>query len=154
MQHSLKIALIADTHGLLRPAALAALADCTAIIHAGDIGTPQILDALRQQAPLHAVRGNNDHGDWAEQLPHSLELEFAGTRLFVVHEPVHLPTDLAERGFQVAICGHSHKPLIETRNGLLLINPGSAGPRRFTLPLSVAVLHLGGETPRAELIAL
>jgi len=96
----MKIGLISDTHGLLRPAALAALDGCEWIVHAGDIGTPEILDALRRLAPVTAVRGNNDRGDWAEPLPHSLELELGSLRLFVVHQPAHLPADLAVRGIR------------------------------------------------------
>ncbi|MDT4854267.1 yfcE: phosphodiesterase [compost metagenome] len=150
----MKIGLISDTHGLLRPDALAALQGCDQLIHAGDIGKPEILDALRQLAPLSAVRGNNDHGDWADELPHSLELECQGVRIFVVHEPAHLPPDLVERGLRVAICGHSHKPLIEEKHGLLLLNPGSAGPRRFKLPIALGLLHIDNGEPRAELIEL
>lgn len=150
----MKIGLIADTHGLLRPEALAALADCERIVHAGDIGKPEILDALRRLAPLTAVRGNNDRGDWAEALPHSVELELDGVRLFVVHEAADLPAGLAERGVRVAICGHSHMPLIEERDGVLLVNPGSAGPRRFRLPVTVGVLHVEGDRLRAERVDL
>ena len=151
----MKIGLIADTHGLLRPEALAALAGCEQIVHAGDIGKPEILDALRRLAPLTAVRGNNDRGDWAEALPHSVELELDGVRLFVVHEAADLPAGLAaERGVRVAICGHSHKPLIEERDGVLLVNPGSAGPRRFRLPVTVGVLHVEGDRLRAERVDL
>lgn len=150
----MKIGLIADTHGLLRPEALAALADCERIVHAGDIGKPEILDALRRLAPLTAVRGNNDRGDWAEALPHSVELELDGVRLFVVHEAADLPAGLAEHDIRVAICGHSHKPLIEERDGVLLVNPGSAGPRRFKLPVTVGVLHVEGDRLRAERVDL
>lgn len=150
----MKIGLISDTHGLLRPAALAALEGCERIVHAGDIGTPEILDALRRLAPLTAVRGNNDRGGWADALPDSLELQLGGLRLFVVHQPAHLPADLAGRGFKVAVCGHSHKPRIEEKGGLLLVNPGSAGPRRFKLPLAVGLLHVEGAEVRAELIEL
>lgn len=148
---AMKIGLIADTHGLLRPEALAALEGCARIIHAGDIGKPAILEALGRLAPLTAVRGNNDHGDWAAALPHSVELELDGVRLFVVHEAADLPADLAERGFQIAICGHSHKPLVEERDGVLRINPGSAGPRRFSLPVSLGFLHVENGRARAEL---
>lgn len=148
---AMKIGLIADTHGLLRPEALAVLEGCARIIHAGDIGKPEILEALGRLAPLTAVRGNNDHGDWAEALPHSVELELGGVRLFVVHEAADLPADLAGRGVQVAICGHSHKPLVEERNGLLRVNPGSAGPRRFSLPVSLGFLYLENGRARAEL---
>jgi len=150
----MKIGLISDTHGLLRPEALAALDGCERIVHAGDIGTPEILDALRRLAPLTAVRGNNDRGDWADALPHEVELELDGLHLYVVHQPAHLPADLARRGVRVAVCGHSHKPLIEEQAGVLLVNPGSAGPRRFRLPLAVGLLHVEGAEVRAELIEL
>ncbi|MHA6491993.1 metallophosphoesterase family protein [Pseudomonas borbori] len=150
----MKIGLIADTHNLLRSAALAALEDCDLLIHAGDIGQPGLLERLRQLAPLHVVRGNNDRDELYADLPHSLELDCQGVRLFVVHERADLPQDLAERGVQVAICGHSHKPIIERRDGLLLINPGSAGPRRFSLPITVGRLHIDAKGVRAELIEL
>jgi len=150
----MKIGLISDTHGLLRPQALAALEGCERIVHAGDIGKPEILDALRQLAPLTAVRGNNDRGDWAEALPQQIELELAGLRLYVVHQPAHLPADLAGRGIRVAVCGHSHKPLIEEKGGLLLVNPGSAGPRRFKLPVTVGLLHVERDQVRAEVVGL
>ncbi|AYC31092.1 metallophosphoesterase [Pseudomonas cavernae] len=150
----MKIGLISDTHGLLRPEALAALAGCARLIHAGDIGKPEILAALAELAPLQAVRGNNDREAWAASLPHSLELELQGVRLFVVHDAAHLPADLAARGFRVAICGHSHQPLIEERDGLLRINPGSAGPRRFRLPIAVALLHIDQGQARGELVEL
>ncbi|CAD5106063.1 metallophosphoesterase family protein [Zestomonas carbonaria] len=148
------LGLISDTHGLLRPEALAALAGCERIIHAGDIGKPDILDALAELAPVHAVRGNNDTADWASSLPHSLQLDWHGVCIFVTHEAAHFPADLYTRGFRVAICGHSHKPLIEERDGLLLINPGSAGPRRFRLPITVARLHLEDGQVRSELLDL
>lgn len=150
----MKIGLISDTHGLLRPEALAALEGCERIVHAGDIGTPEILNALRRLAPVTAVRGNNDRGDWADALPHSLELELAGLRLYVVHQPAHLPADLSARGIKVAVCGHSHKPRIEEQDGVLLVNPGSAGPRRFKLPVAVGLLHIEDAEVRAELIEL
>ncbi|MFC0710376.1 metallophosphoesterase family protein [Azorhizophilus paspali] len=150
----MKIGLISDTHGLLRPEALAALEGCEWIVHAGDIGKPEILDALRRLAPVAAVRGNNDHGEWADALPHEAELELGGLRLHVVHQPEHLPTDLVARGVRVAVCGHSHKPRIDERDGMLLVNPGSAGPRRFRLPIAVGLLHIEGTEVRAELIEL
>lgn len=151
----MKIGLISDTHGLLRPKALDALQGCDHILHAGDIGKPEILDALGEIAPLSAVRGNNDEGlDWATELPESLELDLAGVRLFMVHDAAHLPGDLAARGIHVAVCGHSHKPLVEPRAGLLLVNPGSAGPRRFKLPICLALLHLQDGQIRVEHIDL
>jgi uncharacterized protein len=151
----MKIGLIGDTHGLLRPEALDALQGCDHILHAGDIGKPEILDALGEIAPLSAVRGNNDEGlDWAAALPESLELDLAGVRLFMTHDAAHLPGDLASRGVRLAVCGHSHKPLAEPRDGLLLVNPGSAGPRRFKLPICLALLHLQDGQIRVEHIDL
>ena len=150
----MKIGLISDTHGLLRPEALAALRGCAHIVHAGDIGRLEILDALRELAPLTVVRGNNDEGlDWATELPQQATLQLGGVGLFVVHEAADVPAQLPEN-VGVVITGHSHKPLIEERAGRLWINPGSAGPRRFRLPIAIALLHIDNGEPRAELIEL
>ncbi|WP_043308211.1 metallophosphoesterase family protein [Pseudomonas sp. ML96] len=150
----MRIGLISDTHGLLRPEALAALAGCEQILHAGDIGKPEILEVLRQIAPLSVVRGNNDEGlAWATELPLVVELQLGGVGLYMVHELAHVPAELAE-SVQVVITGHSHKPLIEQRDGRLWVNPGSAGPRRFKLPISVGLLHIADGAVRAELIEL
>ena len=154
MSEQMRIGLISDTHGLLRPEALAALAGCTHILHAGDIGKPEILDALRQIAPLDVVRGNNDEGlAWAAELPLVVELQLGGVGLYMVHELAHVPAELAD-SVQVVITGHSHKPLIEQRDGRLWVNPGSAGPRRFKLPVSVGLLHIDGAEVHAELLTL
>ncbi|MDH0897479.1 MULTISPECIES: metallophosphoesterase family protein [unclassified Pseudomonas] len=150
----MKIGLISDTHGLLRPEALAALAGCDHILHAGDIGKPGILDALRQIAPLTAVRGNNDEGlAWAAELPERVELELGGVGIHLVHQADQVPPRLPE-SIRVVVIGHSHKPLIETRDGRLWINPGSAGPRRFKLPITLALLHVRDGKPDAELVEL
>ncbi|WJN59882.1 metallophosphoesterase family protein [Pseudomonas sp. SO81] len=150
----MKIGLISDTHGLLRPEALAALQGCAHIVHAGDIGRPEILDALRELAPLTVVRGNNDEGlDWAAELPQQATLQLGKVGLYVVHEAAHVPARLPDN-VRVVITGHSHKPLIEERAGLLWINPGSAGPRRFRLLIAVALLHIDNGEPRAELLEL
>lgn len=150
----MKIGLISDTHGLLRPEALAALQGCEHIVHAGDIGKPEILDALRSLAPLTVVRGNNDEGlDWATELPHQATLQLGSVGLYVVHELAHVPAQLP-KGIRVVVTGHSHKPLIEERDGHLWINPGSAGPRRFKLPISVARLHIEESSAHAELVML
>ncbi|WP_252273582.1 metallophosphoesterase family protein [Pseudomonas subflava] len=150
----MKIGLISDTHGLLRPEALAALAGCAHILHAGDIGKPEILDALRQIAPLTVVRGNNDENlEWAAELPLAVELQLGGVGLYLVHERAHVPAGLPD-GVRVVITGHSHKPLIEERDGILWVNPGSAGPRRFKLPISVGLLHIEDGAVRAELLEL
>ena len=154
MSEQMRIGLISDTHGLLRPEALAALAGCKHILHAGDIGKPEILDALRQIAPLSVVRGNNDEGlAWATELPLAVELQFGGVGLYMVHELAHVPAELAQ-DVRVVITGHSHKPLIEQRDERLWVNPGSAGPRRFKLPVSVGLLHIDGAEGRAELLTL
>jgi uncharacterized protein len=153
-EHCMKIGLISDTHGLLRPEALAALRGCAHIVHAGDIGKPQILEALRELAPLSVVRGNNDEGlDWAAELPEQIVLRLGGVGLYVVHEAAHVPPQLPE-DVRVVVTGHSHKPLIEERTGLLWINPGSAGPRRFKLPIALALLHIENGEARAELVEL
>lgn len=148
---TLRIGLIADTHGLLRPQALAALEGCDHILHAGDIGKPEILDALRQLAPLSVVRGNNDTQDWAQAIPHDLSLQLGGVRLYLVHDQADIPADLATRGVDAIVTGHSHKPLITQRDGILHINPGSAGPRRFKLPIAVGSLLIEDGQVRAEL---
>jgi putative phosphoesterase len=135
-----RIGVISDTHGLLRPEATRALAGVAQIIHAGDIGGEEIIDALRAIAPVHAVRGNNDKGAWARKLPLQLTLEFAGVRIFVLHNMKELDLDPAVAGLQVVISGHSHMPGMTQRDGILFLNPGSAGPRRFKLPVSVASL--------------
>lgn len=150
----MKIGLISDTHGLLRPQALDALQGCEHLIHAGDIGKPAILDALRELAPLTVVRGNNDEDDtWASDVPYSDVLQVEGVGIYVTHILADVPQPLPD-DVQVVVVGHSHKPLIEQRDGVLFINPGSAGPRRFKLPISVAWLHIDEQGVRAELIEL
>ncbi len=151
---TLRIGLISDTHGLLRPQALAALQGCDRILHAGDIGKPEILDALRQLAPLTAVRGNNDRDAWADNVRDVEELWLGDVGIYLVHDQADIPDDLARRGFRAVITGHSHKPLITERAGLLHVNPGSAGPRRFKLPVSVGILLMTGSEVKAELIEL
>ncbi len=150
----MRIGVISDTHGLLRPEALAALQGCERIIHAGDIGKPQVLEALRQIAPLEAIRGNIDSAEWTQGLPERLDLRLDGVAIHVRHDLKTLDFDPAARGIRVVIAGHSHQPKIEQRDGVLYLNPGSAGPRRFKLPISLAVLHIEDGQPRAELLAL
>jgi hypothetical protein len=136
------IGVISDTHGLLRPQAVDALRGSDLIIHAGDVGTPDILDALRAIAPVFAVRGNIDRGAWAERLP-MIELVEAGGRLVhVLHNIAELDVDPATAGFAAVVYGHSHQPAIETRDGVLFFNPGSAGPRRFKLPIAVGRIDI------------
>lgn len=151
----MRIGVISDTHGLLRPEALAVLEGCERIIHAGDIGKPQVLTALQAIAPLDVIRGNIDKGDWAEGLPERLELDHGGVRLYVLHDLKTLDFDPAARGIGVVISGHSHKPCIERRDdGVLYLNPGSSGPRRFKLPISLALLDVENDYARAELVSL
>jgi uncharacterized protein len=148
------IGVIADTHGLLRPEACRALRGVSLIIHAGDVGAVEVLDGLRAIAPVTAVRGNNDRGAWARTLPARARLEVAGARILVVHDVRLLPRDVAALGVQLVIAGHSHRPMTGERDGVLFLNPGSAGPRRFTLPVSVARLRVRDGHPRARLVAL
>jgi putative phosphoesterase len=151
MQH---IGVISDTHGLLRPQAVAALRGCSPIIHAGDIGRPEILDELRHLAPVFAVRGNVDKGPWAMQLPETEIVTVEDFWLYVLHDLNALDLEPATAGFHALITGHSHQPKIETKDGVLYLNPGSAGPRRFDLPVSVGRLILSGTDMRAEIINL
>lgn len=154
MANPYRVGLIADTHGLLRPQALEALAGSDFILHAGDIGKPEILDALRELAPLAVVRGNNDDVPWADDIPERVTLTLGGIAIHMLHILPEL--DLAAAGDQVrvVVSGHSHKPLIEERDGVLYINPGSAGPRRFRLPISVGRLTLDAGQIQAEILEL
>ena len=138
--------VISDTHGLLRPEACAALAGCDLIVHAGDIGSPEVLAALERIAPTRAVRGNNDRERWANAIPYTDTLTVAGKRLYLLHDIAELDIDPARDGYSAVICGHSHKPRAETKDGVLYLNPGSAGPRRFSLPIVLARLTV---TPAA-----
>ncbi|MGH8209237.1 MAG: metallophosphoesterase family protein [Steroidobacteraceae bacterium] len=147
----MKIGLISDTHGLLRPEALQALAGVEHIIHAGDIGGPAVIDTLRNIAPVDAVRGNNDKEAWAAKLPLWLALEFEGVGVHVLHDIKELDIDPAAAGFAVIIAGHSHKPGVTERDGVLFVNPGSAGPRRFSLPVTIAYLMVEAGTARADI---
>src|SRR5712671_1353382 len=139
-----RVGVISDTHGLLRPEAAAFLQGCEFIVHAGDIGDASILRALAAIAPVTAVRGNNDKGKWAAAVPEHAELKVGKVALYVVHDLAELDLDPEAAGFRVVISGHSHRPLIEERNRVLYLNPGSAGPRRFKLPISVAELQIAG----------
>ncbi len=149
-----RIGLIADTHGLLRPEALAALADSDLLIHAGDIGKPEVVAALKKIAPLVAIKGNNDTDSWARHLPETKKITLGALKLYVIHNVKELSFDPAARGFRVVISGHSHKPVIQTKDNVLFVNPGSAGPRRFKLPICVGKLLVQGETVDAEIIEL
>lgn len=147
----MRIGLISDTHGLLRPEALHALAGVDEVIHAGDIGTPEIIATLREIAPVQAVRGNNDRGPWADKLPLRLRLTRAGVRIHVLHDLNELAGDAAESRFDVIVAGHSHKPGILQQGRSLLVNPGSAGPRRFTLPVTIGYLTIANGCARGEI---
>ena len=149
-----RIGLISDTHGLLRPEALAALADSDLLIHAGDIGKPEVVAALKKIAPLVAIKGNNDTDSWARRLPETKKITLGALKLYVIHNVEELSFDPAARGFRVVISGHSHKPMIQTKDNVLFVNPGSAGPRRFKLPICVGKLLVQGETVDAEIIEL
>lgn len=149
-----RIGLLSDTHGLLRPEALAFLRGSDHIVHAGDICDPAILSTLAALAPVTAVRGNNDHGPWAEGLPEVATLQVGAVRLCVIHDLSQLHGEPAAEGAQVVVSGHSHKPLAETRDGVLYLNPGSCGPRRFSLPIAVAELRIDGATMSARHVTL
>lgn len=146
------IGVISDTHGMLRPAAVDALKGCDHILHAGDVGDPDILDRLREVAPVTAVRGNVDRGAWAEDLPLTECVEFDGVQIYMLHILETLDVDPASAGFNAVIYGHSHEPSEEYREGVLYLNPGSAGPRRFHLPICLARLTLEEGITRVEFI--
>jgi putative phosphoesterase len=147
------IGVISDTHGLVRPQAIEALEGVDMILHAGDVGNQEVLDTLNEIAPVVAVRGNNDKGEWAKSLPDWEVVEIGDVSIYMLHDVKEI--DISPAGsFQVVVSGHSHKPAIEERRGVLYVNPGSAGPRRFTLPVSVAHLRVVGEKVKANIIEL
>jgi hypothetical protein len=150
----MRVGLISDTHGLLRPEAVERLRGAAHIIHAGDIGAADVLVALRALAPLTAVRGNNDHAPWAHAVRATETVRIGEVRIHVVHDLAELAIDPAAEGVQVVVSGHSHRARIEGRAGVLYVNPGSAGPRRFRLPVSVARLEIDGAAVRAAIEAL
>jgi putative phosphoesterase len=139
---TIRIGLISDTHGLLRPEALQAFQQVDRIIHAGDIGDSRILEQLACVAPVIAVRGNNDQDAWAHAIPTEATVEMGGATLYVLHDVKELDLDLKAAGVQAVISGHSHRPSITMQNDVLFVNPGSAGPRRFKLPISLAFLEI------------
>jgi putative phosphoesterase len=153
-QRPIEIGVISDTHGLLRPEALTALAGVAHIVHAGDIGGPAVLEHLARLAPVTAVRGNNDRDPWAAALPETAIVELGGVRLYVLHDRKQLALDPRAAGLAAVIAGHSHQPRQERRDGVLYFNPGSAGPRRFRLPVSVGRLTIAGGAVRGRLIEL
>jgi putative phosphoesterase len=149
---SVLIGVISDTHNLLRPEALAALRRSDLIVHAGDVCRPEVLEALERIAPVVAVRGNNDRGSWARGLPLTRTLDVSGYRIHVVHDVNALEGD--SREFHAVVSGHSHKPGAHRRDGVLFLNPGSAGPRRFKLPVALARLSVGRTGLRARIVEL
>ncbi|MBI4644068.1 MAG: metallophosphoesterase family protein [Deltaproteobacteria bacterium] len=150
----MRIGVISDTHGLLRPQAVAALKGVSLIIHAGDIGAPEILEHLGRIAPVRAVRGNTDRGEWARALPLTEVVDAGGVHIYVLHDLHTLDLDPKAAGFAAVIFGHSHRPHLEGKNGVLFLNPGSAGPRRFTLPVSLAYLKVQGKSLHTEFVPL
>ncbi|MEW6759239.1 MAG: metallophosphoesterase family protein [Pseudomonadota bacterium] len=150
----MRVGLISDTHGLLRPQALDFLRGSDHIIHAGDITGPEILAPLAALAPLTVVRGNNDRGAWAAELPHAATVQVGGVAIYVIHDLKELPIDPRAAGVHVVVSGHSHKPSSSERDGVLFVNPGSAGRRRFTLPISVGELLIDDGQATARIVTL
>jgi putative phosphoesterase len=154
-RHSIKqVGVISDTHGLLREEALDALRGSDLILHAGDIGSPDVIRALERIAPVRAVRGNNDRDEWGRSLPLTDVVELGEHLVYLLHDIADLDLDPAAAGFAAVICGHSHKPRIEEREGVIYLNPGSAGPRRFRLPIAVARMQVSAGGLQAELVDL
>ena len=148
------VGLISDTHGLLREEVLLALHGSDLVIHAGDVGKPEIIESLKAVAPVVAVRGNIDKGPWALTLPTAAIAEVGSAIIYVFHSLGELDLDPAAAGFQVVVSGHSHRPSRKERGGVLYVNPGSAGPRRFRLPVTMARLHLGEIPWKVEFVEL
>jgi uncharacterized protein len=148
------VGIISDTHGLLRPEALDALRGSDLIIHAGDVGNPEIIEELRRVAPTFVVRGNIDKGHWAGALPMTEVVEVGERLFYVLHDIAQLDLDPAAADFAAVVFGHSHVPSIETRDGVLFLNPGSAGPRRFKLPIAVARVGVARNRLRPEILTL
>jgi uncharacterized protein len=146
----LRVGLISDTHGLLRPEATAFLAGSNHIVHAGDVGDPAILDALTAIAPVTVVRGNVDMDAWAARLPETARVTIGRVTIYVLHDLAALDLEPHARGIRVVVYGHSHKPSVTERDGVLYVNPGSAGPRRFTLPITAAELLIDGNATAAR----
>jgi putative phosphoesterase len=149
-----RLGIISDTHGLLRPQAEAFLQGCDRILHGGDIGSAEILARLSTIAPVTAIRGNNDKGAWAESIPETELFEFCGIYVYAIHDLSQLDIQPSAAGVQVVVSGHSHRPLIERRDGIFFVNPGSAGPRRFKLPISVADVLIEGSAISPRIVEL
>ena len=148
------VGLISDTHGLLRPEAIRALRDCDLLIHAGDIGGPAVVAQLRALAPTFAIRGNVDNASWAEAFPETEIVEVGARQIYVLHDIARLGLDPVAAGFAAVVSGHSHRAAIESRKGVLYINPGSAGPRRFRLPVTVALARAADDGIHGEIVEL
>jgi len=154
MATPVRVGLISDTHGLLRPEAVDFLRGSDLIVHGGDICDPAILTALAAIAPLVAVRGNNDHGAWAERLRESELFQVGGAFVYAIHDVAAIDIDPRAAGVQVVVSGHSHRPSVRRDDGVLYVNPGSAGPRRFKLPISVGELTIDGASVAARTVEL
>ena len=141
----MRIGIISDTHGLLRPEAAERLAGVDHILHAGDIGRAEVIEGLRRIAPVTAIRGNVDQGDWAALYPETARVTLGGRSIYLLHDRKALEIDPVAAGIDVVVSGHSHRPKVETVDGVLYLNPGSAGPRRFSLPIALATLELTGD---------
>jgi putative phosphoesterase len=150
----MRVGLISDTHGLLRPEALDFLAGCDHIVHGGDIGNAAILERLAQIAPLTVVSGNNDTDPWAEALPASALLRLGDVILYAIHDLKQIDIDPVAAGVRIVVSGHSHRPSSTERDGVLYINPGSGGRRRFSLPISAAELIVDGDAVRSRIVTL
>jgi putative phosphoesterase len=150
----LRVGVLSDTHGLLRTEARAFLVGCDYIIHAGDIGSAEILEDLASLAPLIAVRGNNDKQPWASHLAESELVRLGGAFVYMIHDLAQLQIEPSQAGVQAVVSGHSHKPKIFERDGVAYVNPGSCGPRRFSLPISIGEIRIDGSKIRARIIAL
>lgn len=148
------IGVISDTHGLLRREALAALRGCDLLLHAGDIGGEHVLQALREIAPTVSVRGNNDTQSWARTLPQVADVEVLGVRIHLLHDLAKLALHPERESVRVVVFGHSHRPRVEERNGVLYFNPGSAGPRRFKLPVAIGFLEIARSGVRGRIVDL
>ncbi len=146
--------IISDTHGLVRPEAVDALRGVEMILHAGDVGNPRVLEVLGGIAPVVAVRGNNDKGEWAEGLPHWQAVEIGAVSIYMLHDLKEIDISPPGGGFQVVVSGHSHRPSVEERKGVLYVNPGSAGPRRFRLPVTLAILTVADGRAEAAILPL
>jgi putative phosphoesterase len=146
-----RVGLISDTHGLLRPEAKTFLRGCDFIVHGGDIGSPNILKELSELAPVTAVRGNNDKANWADELSQDEFLQLGDIFIYVIHDLADLQIDPLAAGVRVVVSGHSHVPGVRERDGVLFVNPGSSGPRRFKLPISIGELVVEGNSVSAHI---